>query len=148
LSGTFTFTSSVPVAVIALRGLTNGRGEFLITTLPLIDLNAPASTVALVLPHFADGGGWTTQIVLANPTDSVLTGTVQFLDPSGGPATVHVNDQIDNSFAYSIPPRSSQKLQTGGTGVPAAVGSLRVVPGANAAVPFGIAIVSFRRRNP
>src|SRR5439155_16367468 len=35
LSGTFTFNSSVPVAVIALRGLVNERDEFLITTLPV-----------------------------------------------------------------------------------------------------------------
>src|SRR5207249_1139428 len=33
--GTFTFTSSLPVAVIAVRGFTNEHGEFLITTLPV-----------------------------------------------------------------------------------------------------------------
>ena len=31
--GTFTFESSVPIAVIALRGFTNEAGEFLMTTL-------------------------------------------------------------------------------------------------------------------
>ena len=36
--GTFTFTSSVPVAVIALRGFTNEAGEFLMTTLPVAPL--------------------------------------------------------------------------------------------------------------
>ena len=35
VSGTFTFTSSLPIAVIALRGLTNRDGEFLMTTLPV-----------------------------------------------------------------------------------------------------------------
>jgi len=146
LSGTFTFTSSVPVAVIALRGLTNERGEFLLSTLPVADLSAPLSTAELVFPHFADGGGWTTQIVLANPTDSVVTGTVQFRDPSGAPATVNVNNQTGASFPYSIPPRSSQKLQTAGTGLSTAAGSVRVVPGANSPAPFGIAIFSFRNR--
>ena len=34
VSGTFTFTSSLPIAVIALRGFTNRDGEFLMTTLP------------------------------------------------------------------------------------------------------------------
>lgn len=42
-SGTFTFSSSSPVAVIALRGFTNERGEFLITTLPVADLTNPAT---------------------------------------------------------------------------------------------------------
>ena len=35
ISGTFTFSSSVPVGVVALRGLTNERSEFLLTTLPV-----------------------------------------------------------------------------------------------------------------
>src|SRR5207253_6429778 len=60
--GTFTFTASAPVAVIALRGLTNERGEFLITTLPVSDLSAAAPSDTILFPYFADGGGWTTQI--------------------------------------------------------------------------------------
>ena len=36
--GTFTFTSSLPIAVIALRGFTNRDGEFLMTTLPVAPL--------------------------------------------------------------------------------------------------------------
>src|SRR4030095_8600929 len=35
ISGTFTFSSSVPVSVISLRGYVNERSEFLITTLPV-----------------------------------------------------------------------------------------------------------------
>jgi len=76
VGGTFTFNSSVPISVIALRGLTNERREFLVTTLPVADLSAVASTSPVVFPHFADGGGWTTQVVLVNPGDTVLTGTV------------------------------------------------------------------------
>jgi C-terminal processing protease CtpA/Prc len=135
LSGTFTFTSSLPVATAALRRLTNERGEFLMTTLPVADLNAPLSTAALVFPQFAEGGGWTTQIVLLNPTDTILTGTVRLLDPPG--------TTTGDSFAYSIPPRTSHKLQTPGTGGSAVVRSLRVVP-AGGAAPFGLAIFSFR----
>ena len=37
----FTFTSSLPIAVIALRGFTNRDGEFLMTTLPVAPLAAP-----------------------------------------------------------------------------------------------------------
>jgi CubicO group peptidase (beta-lactamase class C family) len=143
-SGAFTFSSSVPVSVVALRGLTNERNEFLITTLPVADLNGSLSTNTLVFPHFADGGGWTTQIVLVNPSDSLMTGFVQFLDPSGGNATVSVNGQVGSNFSYSIPARSSQKLQTGGIGSPATGGSVRVAPGTNNAAPSGMAIFSFK----
>ena len=135
---------AVPIAVIALRGLTNERGEFLITTLPVVDLNAAAGPGPLVFPHFSDGGGWTTQIVLVNSGDSVLTGTVQFVDRSGQAATVGVNNQSNTSFAYSIPARSSQKLPTSGTATSIRTGSVRVVPAANTSVPSGLAIFSFR----
>src|SRR5262245_47917063 len=55
LNGTFTFTASAPVAAVALRGLTNERPEFLITTLPIADLAAPAVTDTLLFPHYAEG---------------------------------------------------------------------------------------------
>ena len=78
--GTFTFESSVPIAVIALRGFTNEAGEFLMTTLPVAPLS-PASKETVYIPHFAAGGGWVTQVILVNPTDSMITGTVGFLGP-------------------------------------------------------------------
>jgi hypothetical protein len=143
-TGSLTFTSSVPVSVIALRGLINERNEFLMTTLPVADLSAPSSSSTLVFPHFADGGGWTTQIALVNPTDSVLTGTVQFSDPSGNPAVVSVSGPASSSFSYSIPARSSQKLQTNGTGAFTTTGSVTVVPASTNAAPSGVGIFSFK----
>jgi len=143
VNGSFTFSSSLPVAVVGLRGLTNERGEFLLTTLPIADLGAPAATATLVFPQFADGAGWTTQIVLVNPTDSVLTGTIQFLNASGGPAVVGVNGLTNSVFTYSIPARMSQKLQTSGTGTATQSGSVRVIPSGDAA-PSGLAVFSFR----
>src|SRR5262249_20128580 len=77
--GSLTFTASAPVAVVALRGRTNERSEFLITTLPVVDLSAAPATggSGVVFPHYADGGGWTTQVVLVNPTDKALSGSLQ-----------------------------------------------------------------------
>ena len=85
VSGTFTFTSSLPIAVIALRGFTNRDGEFLMTTLPVAPLATPltpsttdaASTGTVYFPHFADGSGWATQVILVNPTFRTITGTVR-----------------------------------------------------------------------
>ncbi len=68
ITGTFTFTSTLPVGATALRGFINERSDFLLTTLPVADLASP-TTADIVFPHFADGGGWTTQVVLVNPTD-------------------------------------------------------------------------------
>jgi hypothetical protein len=81
--GTMTFSSNVPIGVIALRGRTNQRREFLMTTLPVADLNETPSTEVVFFPHYADGGGWTTEVILINPTDTTISGTVQFLGPGG-----------------------------------------------------------------
>ena len=64
-AGTFTFTSTVPVSVIALRGFTTEapRGEFLTTTLPIINLSVLPGNDVSYIPHFADGDGWTTRIL-------------------------------------------------------------------------------------
>ena len=115
--GTFTFISSVPISVTALRGFTNERAEFLMTTLPVAPLLS-ASSETIYFPHFADGGGWTTQVILVNPTDVTITGTVQFLGQgSGTTAALPVSLMLDDgsagsSFAYAIPQRSSRRFTT------------------------------------
>jgi hypothetical protein len=136
--GTFSFTSSVAVGIIAIRGLTNERNDFLMSTIPVSPTNsAPSGTQ--VVPHFADGAGWTTQIVLLNPTDNPLSGTLQFANTDGSASTVTVAGQSGNNFSYSIAPRSSQKISTGGTGSTTTTGSVRVAPlGTVAPVPFVI----------
>ena len=111
--GTFTFTSSVPVAVVALRGFTNAAGEFLMTTLPVAPLSSTASDT-VYFPHFADGGGWATQVILVNPTDRTMTGTVAFLGQGSDtaaalPAILTLDDgRTGSDFDYSIAPRSAR----------------------------------------
>ena len=108
LSGTFTFTSSQPIAVVALRGLTNRDGEFLMTTLPVAPL-ASTSTDTVYFPHFTDGDGWVTQVILVNPTDETIAGTTQFVDQGSAtapaaPAILTLDDgQTGSEFPYSIP---------------------------------------------
>ena len=146
--GTFTFTSSVPVSVIALRGFTNERDEFLITTLPVFPLTT-ASEDTIYFPHFADGGGWTTDVILVNPTDTTISGNVQFLGPgsettSGSPVTLILTDaQVGTTFDYSIPPRSSRRLQTSNPAGSTEVGSVRVVRDAGSSSASGLGIFSF-----
>jgi hypothetical protein len=143
--GTFTFTSSMPVGVVALRGFNNERGEFLMSTLPVTDLSTAASNQTIVFPHFADGGGWRTEIALVNPTDAPLIGELRFIDESGNPATLSIAGQTASTFAYVIPPNGSQKLTTAGLPASAQTGSVRAVPAANNAAPTGLIVFSFRR---
>ena len=148
VEGSFTFTSSVPIAVIALRGFTNRRSEFLMTTLPVASLT-PAVVDTIYFPHFADGSGWTTQVVLVNPTDETISGMIEFLGTGSGetPATgvtlALTDGRMGSEFAYSIPERSSVKVQTSNpSGGGTSVGSVRVTRGSGSSSPVGLGIFS------
>ncbi len=148
VNGTFTFTSDVPISVVALRGLSNERSDFLITTLPVAAL-ATTSTATGFFPHFADGGGWTTEVILVNPTDGTLTGNVLFFTQgsdtaSGAAATVTVDGVAASSFAYSIPGRSSRRFLTSGSPTGTTSGSARIVPDGGSTTPSGLGVFSFK----
>ncbi len=128
-SGTFTFTASLPIAAIALRGFTNERSEFLMTTTPVLSLGSVSA--ATIIPHFADGGGWKTRVILVNPSDAVANGTVEFRNSAG---------QVNRTASYTIQARSSGEVQTGGTGEAVTTGSVRVTAGASS-----FTILSFKR---
>jgi hypothetical protein len=134
-SGSFTFNSSKGVAVVALRGVVNERSDFLLTALPVVNLSSSASVAAAVFPHFADGGGWTTTIMLVNPTDNPISGTLQFANSSGQPSS---------SLSYSIAGRSARQFATSGSGDSVRVGSVSVVPSQNNATPAGSLVFSYR----
>ena len=146
--GTLTFTSSLPVAVVAIRGFTNEAGEFLMTTLPVAPLSVPASDT-VYFPHFADGSGWVTQVILVNPTDRTITGTAGFLGQGSGttrasPVTLALNDgRTGSSFDYSIPPRSAQRFTTSNPAGSVAVGSVRATPNSGNDAPSGLVVFSF-----
>ena len=147
--GTLTFTSSVPIAAIALRGLTNEAGEFLMTTLPVAPLSSTASDT-VYFPYFADGSGWVTQVILVNPTDRTITGTAAFLGQGSdtapaSPVVLALDDgRTGSDFAYSIPPRSAQRFTTSNpAGRVAAVGSVRATPSSGTPAPSGLVVFSF-----
>src|SRR5437588_11384054 len=68
ITGLLSFTATEPVAVTVLRGFTNERSEFLVSTLPVLDPSVPASTSIAYVPHFAVNGGWRTELILINTT--------------------------------------------------------------------------------
>jgi hypothetical protein len=148
--GTFTFNSTVPVGAVALRLHTNERSEFLMSNLPVSPLGTESNGSGTVVPHFADGGGWTTQIILTNPTEATLSGTVQFfeqgsVDQAAELLTLTVSGVRASTFNYEIPPRSMTRLTTSSPSS-TKVGSVRINPTGNGGVPVGLAILSFAKR--
>ena len=147
--GTFTFASNVPVSVVALRGFTNERSEFLITTLPVAPVSTESSDT-IYFPHFADGLGWTTQVILVNPTDGTITGTLQFLGQGSGttaaePLTLALDDGASgSSFVYAIPPRTINRFTTSNPAGALSVGSVRATPDTGSKSPSGVGVFSLK----
>jgi hypothetical protein len=145
LSGarTFTFSAALPIAVTAIRAFTSERSQFLMTQIPVVELQSAASP-PITLPYYVDGAGWDSEVQLVNPTGSVLSGTVQFfptLQNSGPPAPSPPGSEPD--FPYTIPPRAAVALRTKGVGLERRTGWIRVTP-AGTPTPSGSLIFSYR----
>jgi sugar lactone lactonase YvrE len=141
--GTFSFTSDMPVGVVAIRGVLNERQDFLMSTLPVIDANVALGSSA-VLSHFVDGRGWSSQILLVNPTDSPQNGTLEFRDDNGNLTSVTIGAETSSVFPYSVQPRSSQKVATAGTSDPNLTGSARIIATAGDLAPVPLVIFSYK----
>src|SRR5262249_55506691 len=100
--------------------------------------------------HFADGGGWTTQVILVNPSDQILTGALQFFSQGsanepGQPIVVTTAESGSAlTFNYSIPAHGVYRLRTSAASDAVRTGSVRVVPGSGSATPAGVSVFSFR----
>jgi len=145
-TGTLTFTASAPVAPAAIRVLTNSRGEFTLTTQPIVPIDV-VSAAPLVVSHFADGAGWRTQLVLINPTDQGISGSLQFFGEgtstlAASAVTITVNGFAAIDFPYAIPARSALRFDTAGVLSTVQVGSIRITPAPASNAPSGFAILS------
>jgi hypothetical protein len=85
--GVLDLVSASPFTALTLRSLTNGRGDFLITTFPIADANQSPPT-PVIFPQIADGGGYQTQIILLNTSGSYSTLLVGYFGNNGAPISV------------------------------------------------------------
>ncbi len=85
-TGVLDISAPAPFAAMTVRSLTNSRGEFLLTTFPVADMNRTAPATA-VFPQIAVGGGYVTQIVLLSGSIP-STSNVSYLGDTGGPLAV------------------------------------------------------------
>ncbi len=103
LTGTVRITSDAPVGLVGLRF----RGDNF-SSLPTTILS-PSTTIplreggvggpdAVLLSHFAAGGGWATELVLLNTGKAGLTVRADFFKQDGTAMTVKLNGQSASSF--------------------------------------------------
>jgi hypothetical protein len=76
--------SPAGISAIALRGHYNERGEFLLTTMPVVSESAPPFASTMVFPHIVQGGGYTTKVVVFSGKDAEQGSvSVEFVSQSG-----------------------------------------------------------------
>ena len=140
------FSSSVPISATALRFLTSENNQSLISAIPIADVSKVVNQ-PVIIPQFADGGGWKSQIVLVNTTDEQVRGEVRFFSQGsssepGQPIEVGIGDATASVVEYDIPPRGSQRIETAGTADALSIGSVHIVPFAGNNTPHAHALLS------
>jgi hypothetical protein len=103
-TGTLLINSTLPISVLGLRfrgvnfsalpptPVTTFQG-----TLPVIAQGVGGSG-GFLLPQFAAGGGWATEIVVTNTNVTNVTVRIDLYDQNGGALTTALNGQRSNSF--------------------------------------------------
>jgi hypothetical protein len=141
-SGSFTYNATAPLSVTGIRVFTNETGFFLGTIIPVAPITPSSETV--IIPHWADGGGYSVKVGLVNNTNRTSEGVVQFLLSTGEAATLTVNGVTGTSFPYSIAPRSSITLMSAGAAGSLQIGSVRVSPSASGSSPSAFDIITYK----
>jgi hypothetical protein len=96
-------TSNLPVSVIGLRFRGPNFSTLPVTNLaPVTPAPASASTLlapgAVLLPQFAAGGGWATELVLGNTNGSPMNVRVDLYKQDGTPLSTSLNGTTASSF--------------------------------------------------
>jgi sugar lactone lactonase YvrE len=142
--GSLEINSTQPLSVLALRGTTNQRNEFLITTTPVADLTRTLGNSSIYFPQFVDGGGYTTSLILLNTSNAREMGKLEIRDKDGNPLSVNqVGGTRDSSFNYSIEPGGLFRFQTDGFPADTKAGWLRLTPDAGTSTPVGSGVFGY-----
>jgi hypothetical protein len=139
--GILDITSNRAVSVLALRGTQNQENNFLITTTPVADLNQTPGAGDIYFPHFVDGGGYVTSLILLNTSTSTETGQLLLRNKDGGELFVNqVDGKQDWLFPYSIPPGGFFHFQTDGSPTNTNKGWVQLIPDPGASTPVGTGV--------
>jgi hypothetical protein len=138
-----TFTSSTPVAVVALRQIysEDATPELLLTNQPVIDLSVSSVSGEQMIADFRVGEGIKTQVVLVNPTGKELHGRMDFLNDSDGPGW---KDTMQQGLTYFIKANSEQRFVIAEPASGSRSGSISIDPAGDSPSPGVFAIVSYK----
>jgi hypothetical protein len=146
LEGTTTVTTTGPVVMTALRVDTTGSVP-VNTHVPIIN-PYEANKIPVTIPHFVDGGNWSTRYFLVNPTETTITGQIRLFkngEPGqpGVPAVIASEVGVNSVFTYSIPPRAQYLLIGRGEAGDVTSGYADIVPTDDSFAPHAFATIHF-----
>ncbi len=143
--GSLEISSDQPLSLLAVRGAVNQRNEFLTTTTPVADMTQLLSNSAVYFPQVADGGGYSSSLLLMNTSAGTESGILQILDNDGNPmAVTQAGGASDSSFRYAIPAGGAFRFQTSGAPAVTNTGSIRLIPDSNNPVPIASGVFSYK----
>lgn len=142
--GSLAITSDNPVAVIGLRFLGTRFSTIPITSLsslsPVPEVGpGVGGTGAVILPQFASGGGWSSEIVLINTTSKSMTVRIDLFKQDGTPLTTSFNRQSQSSFQNIVIPAEGVLLESNAPAETLQIGYVVVTPVHATTAPSGIA---------
>jgi len=79
-------------------------------------LSVPSYAEMLYFPQVVDGGGYQTTIIITNPGQSIVTGTLRFYTPGGQPWRLSINSSSNSEFPIVLGISASARFVTSGTG--------------------------------
>jgi hypothetical protein len=140
--GSLEITSEQLISVMALRLTINQRGELSITSTPIADLSAVASSQPQFFPQLAFGGGYQTSLILLNTSTSPESGTIQFRDNAGSSLSVGLKGESEmiSQVSYGIAAGGVFRITTDETQPEAKTGWIEVIPDSGQLAPVGAGV--------
>jgi len=135
---TLSIGSNVALAIAAFRLTSNGHDDVLLAPAPMTLASAPSERTTI--PYLITGGGHWSEVVLINPTDELMEGTVTFHNNRGEREPLGNRSAV---LAYRIPPHSSRTMPSDGAGPVARQGYAVIAPRTGGA-PHSMAILQRR----
>jgi Fungalysin metallopeptidase (M36)/Bacterial pre-peptidase C-terminal domain/Fungalysin/Thermolysin Propeptide Motif len=142
--GSLEISSNQAISVLGLRLTLNQRGEALLTSTSIADLSRPLTSSTLYFPQVADGGGYTTTVILSNTSGATETGTISISNDAGAPLNVRpVGGTTGPTFSYSIPAAGTFVFKTDGSPSFVRSGWVKVTPDNGSNAPIGAGVFSY-----
>ena len=120
-SGLIEIESDQPIAPITLKLTVNVRGDLILTTLPIADIDQPPSGNRLVLAQVGFGEGFSSRFILIESALSKSSLELRFVQSNGEDLQVPLLGDLVSRFDLTLAPGGSRQLRAGSLAVAAQI---------------------------